>query len=250
MIPLKTAAEIAILREGGRRTGEILRELGGSLRAGMTTAEIGARTEALAEKAGITCAWRGYNGYPGVICVSVNEEVVHGIPGKRVLGPGDIVSLDFGALYRGFYTDSTITVAVGEASEEAGRLMEVTRRSLELGIAAALPGNRVGDISHAVQAHVEGQGFSVVKAFVGHGIGRRIHEDPQIPNFGDPGEGPLLKPGMVLAIEPMVNAGVDGVRVLADGWTAVTADGRISAHFEHTLAVTERGPVVLTADGE
>jgi methionyl aminopeptidase len=250
VITRKSPAEIALMRDGGRRTARVLQGLAALLRPGMTTGEIGGETERLAGEMGIVSAWKGYMGYPAGICVSVNEEVVHGIPGKRELREGDIVALDYGALYRGFYSDSTITVAVGDVSAEAQRLMDVTREALARGIAAAVPGNRVGDISHAVQGFVEENGFTVVKAFVGHGIGRRIHEDPQVPNFGDPGTGAVLREGMTMAIEPMVNQGTDGVRILPDGWTAVTADGMLSAQYEHTVAVTAAGPVILTSAGE
>ncbi len=250
MIIRKSPAEIALMREGGRRTARVLQGLAGLVGPGISTGEIGRATEDLAAENGIISAWKGYMGYPAGICVSVNEEVVHGIPGTRVLREGDIVSLDYGALYQGFYTDSTITLMLGEVSPEARRLVEVTRAALERGMGAAVPGNRVGDVSHAVQGYVEGCGFSVVKAFVGHGIGRRIHEDPQVPNFGEPHTGAVLREGMTLAIEPMVNQGKDAVRILPDGWTAVTVDGLLSAQWEHTVAVTRGGPLVLTDPGD
>jgi methionyl aminopeptidase len=246
VIARKSPAEIALMREGGRRTARVLRSLAELVAPGMTTGEIGEHAERLAGEQGIVSAWKGYMGYPAGICVSVNEEVVHGIPGARVLREGDIVSLDYGALYRGFYTDATITLMLGEVAEEARRLVKVTREALERGMEAAVPGNRVGDVSHAVQSFVEECGFSVVKAFVGHGIGRRIHEDPQVPNFGEPQTGAVLREGMTLAIEPMVNQGTDAVRILPDGWTAVTVDGLLSAQWEHTLAVTRERPLVLT----
>jgi methionyl aminopeptidase len=191
-------------------------------------------------------AFKGYRGYPCCLCASVNSEVIHGIPSERCLEPGDILSLDMGVVVDGYYGDSAITVPVGEVSESTQRLLRVTQEALQLAIDQARLGNRLGDICATVQGHVEKNGYSVVREFVGHGIGRELHEEPQIPNFGHPGHGPVLKPGMVLAIEPMVNAGGPAVRVLADNWTAVTADGTLSAHFEHMVAVTRNGPDVLT----
>ena len=191
-------------------------------------------------------AFKGYNGYPAVLCTSVNEEVVHGIPSGRVLREGDILSLDFGAIYDDYYGDAAITLPIGRTSEEAERLLRVAEEALYLAIDQARPGNRLQDISAAVQGHVESHGFSVVRDFVGHGIGQRLHEKPQIPNFGEAGRGVRLKPGMTLAIEPMINAGGYEVRVLQDGWTAVTQDGSLSAHFEHSVAVTENGPYILS----
>jgi methionyl aminopeptidase len=206
--------------------------------------------DALAEKEAVKCkakpAFKGYSGYPYSLCCSVNEQVVHGMPSARQLLEGDILSLDFGVLYQGFYGDAAITVPVGEVTQEAQQLIKVTEESLYKGIAAATVNNRLSDISFAVQSHVEGHGFSVVRDFVGHGIGRQLHEGPQIPNYGSPGRGPQLKAGMVLAIEPMINQGTYEVQVLQDGWTAVTADGNLSAHFEHTVAVTDNGPEILT----
>ena len=201
----------------------------------------------MARALNVVPAFKGYNGYPAVICTSVNEEVVHGIPSRsRVLVDGDIVGLDFGALHNGFYADAAVTFSVGETPPETLRLLDVTQDALFIGIEAALVGNRIGDISHAVQSYVESNGFSVVKVFVGHGIGRNLHEEPQVPNYGESKGGIRLKKGMTLAIEPMVNAGSDGVHVLDDGWTAVTSDGSLSAHFEHTIAVTDSGPEILT----
>ena len=194
-------------------------------------------------------AFKGYHGYPATICASVNEEVVHGIPSRRELHEGDIVSIDLGVLLDGFFGDAAVTVPVGRVTEEAADLLRVTEESLHLGLAKARVGSRISDIGHAVQAHVEAHGFSVVREFVGHGIGAALHEEPQIPNYGGPGRGPRLTEGMVLAIEPMVNMGKAAVKVLGDGWTAVTRDGRLSAHFEHTVAVTAKGPLVLTAPG-
>lgn len=238
------------MQEGGRAVAEVLRTMREVVRPGATTAQIAVEAEKVAARLGVTPAFKGYHGYPSAICVSVNEEVVHGIPSvERYLFEGDIVGLDFGALYRGFYSDAAVTLTVGEVAEDARRLIEVTRQALHTGIEAARVGNRVGDVSHAIQSFVEANGYSVVKTFVGHGIGRSLHEEPQVPNFGEPQWGARLKEGMTLAIEPMVNAGGDQVLVLTDGWTAVTADGSLSAHFEHTIAVTANGPVILT-DGE
>jgi len=191
-------------------------------------------------------AFKGYRGYPRSLCVSVNEEVVHGIPGKRKLKEGDIVSLDLGVLMDGYYGDAAITVPVGKVSELAKKLIKVTEEALYRGIEMARPGNRLSDISHAIQTHVEKAGFSVVREFVGHGIGKQLHEEPQVPNFGPPNRGPRLEPGMVLAIEPMVNTGTWEVRILPNGWTVVTADGGLSAHFEHTVAITDNGPEILS----
>jgi len=249
MIHRKSAAEIAIMEEGGRCVAKVLQRMKEVVRPGITTMEIAQEADRMARALNVVPAFKGYNGYPAVICVSVNEEVVHGIPsGNRVLKDGDIVGLDFGALHNGFYADAAVTLAVGETSLETQRLLDVTRDALYKGIEAAMVGNRIGDISDAVQSHVESNDFSVVKVFVGHGIGRNLHEEPQVPNYGDAQWGVRLKKGMTLAIEPMVNAGSDSVHVLEDGWTAVTSDGSLSAHFEHTIAVTENGPKILTMD--
>ena len=246
-VATRTPAEIAGIRAAGRVVWEVLEALAAAAAPGVSTAELdglaGERTRAL----GAAPAFLGYHGYPACLCISVNDEVIHGIPShRRILAAGDLVGLDFGAVLDGWYADSARTIAVGAASEEAGRLMAVTRAALARGIAAARPDARTGDIGAAVQRHVEAAGFSVVREFVGHGVGRRLHEPPQLPNYGTPGTGVRLRPGMVLAIEPMVNAGGPGVETLDDGWTAVTADGRLSAHFEHTVAVTENGPEILT----
>lgn len=246
MIVRKSSAEIEFMREAGRVTARALRIAGEEVRPGVTTGELDriAAEAILAEHA--IPAFRGYHGFPASICASVNGEVVHGIPGKRVLAEGDIVSIDIGAVVGGYYGDSAMTYPVGEVSEEARRLIEVTRRSLEAGIAACVDGMRLFDIGHAVQTVVERAGFSVVREYVGHGIGRAMHEEPNVPNFGQAGTGPALKPGMVFAIEPMVNAGDAAVTSLDDGWTVVTQDGSLSAHFEHTVAITEDGPRILT----
>lgn len=249
MIHRKSAAEIAVMQEGGRLVAKVLNRMKEVVKPGITTLEIAEETDSMARTLDVVPAFKDYNGYPAVICVSVNEEVVHGIPSRdRVLKDGDIVGLDFGALHNGFYADAAVTLPVGETSRETNRLLDVTREALFVGIKAAKVGNRIGDISHAVQTHVESSGFSVVKVFVGHGIGRNLHEEPQIPNYGESQFGVRLKEGMTLAIEPMVNAGSDSVHVLDDGWTAVTSDGSLSAHFEHTVAVTENGPRILTVD--
>ena len=225
------------------RALEALRE---RIRPGVTTAELDRFAEDFLRKAGARPAFKGYHGYPHSLCTSVNEQVVHCLPNDRPLEEGDIVSLDLGAWVDGYYGDAAITVPVGKVGDVARRLLEVTEGALYRGIAAARVGNRVSDISHAIQSYVESHGFSVVTDFVGHGIGRELHEDPQVPNFGTPGQGPRLKEGMVLAIEPMVNAGGSAVEVRKDRWTVVTADGSLSAHFEHTVAVTADGPYILT----
>ena len=218
---------------------------------GVSTLEIDQEVEALIRKAGARPAFKGYRGFPATICASINDEVVHGIPAAhRRLKEGDIVGLDLGAIVDGYYADAAITLPVGEVTPDVQRLLDVTRESLERAIVESRSGNRLGDVSAAVQRHVEAAGFGVVRAFVGHGIGRELHEDPQIPNFGEPGKGPLLRPGMVLAIEPMVTMGHWGVRVLADRWTAVTEDGSLTAHFEHTVAITESEPDVLTREAD
>ncbi|HET9554459.1 MAG TPA: type I methionyl aminopeptidase [Anaeromyxobacteraceae bacterium] len=246
-IALKSRDDLARIREAGLVVHDVLQELARTLAPGMTTLEVDRLAEARTRARGAEPAFLGYHGYPASLCISVNEEVVHGIPSaRRALREGDIVGLDFGVVLGGFYADSAITVPVGAASDEARRLIEVTRAALARAIAAARPDRRVGDLGAAVQAHVEASGFSVVRDFVGHGIGRRLHEPPQVPNYGTPGTGPRLRAGMVLAIEPMVNAGTYQVDTLDDGWTAVTLDGRLSAHFEHTVAITENGPEILT----
>ncbi len=234
------------MRAANQIVAGVLQELQTMAAPGVATADLDAAVEARVLAAGATPAFKGYRGYPASLCASINDEVVHGIPSPRELVQGDIVSLDVGVLLEGFYGDSALTVAVGEISDEAETLLRVTEEALELGIAEVRVGSRVSDIGHAVQRHVEAQGLSVVREFVGHGIGSKLHEEPQIPNYGEPGRGPRLAEGMVLAIEPMVNVGKPAVRVLDDGWTAVTRDGSLSAHFEHTVAVTADGPEVLT----
>jgi methionyl aminopeptidase len=246
-IGLKSRDDVARIREACLVVHDILQELARTVGPGMSTLEIDRLAEARTRERGGEPAFLGYHGYPASICVSVNEEVVHGIPSaRRLLREGDIVGLDFGVVLNGFYGDSAVTVPIGAVSDEARRLIEVTRGALARAIDAARPDGRVGDLGAAVQAFVEARGFAVVRDFVGHGIGRRLHEAPQVPNFGTPGTGARLRPGMVLALEPMVNAGTFEVDTLDDGWTAVTVDGRLSAHFEHTVAVTENGPEILT----
>jgi len=247
-IEMKSPAEIGIMREAGRIVADTLVILSKAAAAGTSTAELDriARKELAARKA--QPAFLGYRGFPATLCVSLNSEVVHGIPSdKRRLAEGDLVSLDFGAVVRGFYADAAVTVGVGRISARAQELVRATEDSLARGVAAFQVGARLGDISSAVQKRAESAGFSVVRDFVGHGIGRALHEDPAVPNYGAPGTGPRLSTGMVLAIEPMINAGGPEVEVLQDGWTAVTKDGALSAHFEHTVALTEQGPEILTA---
>jgi methionyl aminopeptidase len=235
------------MRTANMLVAEILAELAAEARPGVTTADLDRLAETRVLEAGAVPAFKGYRGYPATLCASVNEEVVHGIPSDaRQLNDGDIISLDMGVLVDGFYGDSAITVGVGRISDDAGRLLTVTEEALYRGIDAARVGGRLSDIGHAIQQWVEEHGFSVVREFVGHGIGTKLHEEPQIPNYGEPGRGPRLAEGMVLAIEPMVNLGRAGVKVLPDGWTAVTRDGSLSAHFEHTVAVTGDGPQILT----
>ena len=247
-IMIKTTAEIEKMRASGRVLRQVHEAIAPCVRPGASTMELeDAANAKIAEFVGVTAAFKGYHGYPAALCTSVNEEVVHGIPSaNRLLKAGDIVSIDCGVILNGFYSDAAVTYAVGEVSPKVLRLLEVTRSSLDAAIAAAKPGGRLGDISAAVQDICEREGFGIVRDFVGHGIGRAMHEDPQVPNFGPPGKGPRLKAGMVLAIEPMINLGSPEVRVLKDGWTAVTVDGSYSAHFEHTVAITKEGPLVLT----
>jgi methionyl aminopeptidase len=247
VIVLKSAREIALMRRGGQILAGLMDHLRDVVRAGITTREIDEEVEAFLAARGARPAFKGYRGFPATVCVSINDEIVHGIPSPhRRIKEGDIVGLDLGCIVEGYYADCAFTLAIGDVPASVRQLLDVTRESLEIAIRACRPGHRLGDVSHAVQRHVEAHGFGVVRAFVGHGIGRALHEDPQVPNFGEPGRGPQLKPGMVLAIEPMVTMGSFEVRILDDGWTAVTIDGSLSAHFEHTIAVTEVGPEVLT----
>jgi methionyl aminopeptidase len=246
MIILKSPQEIHKMAGAGRVVGQILDDLKGMVTAGMTTKDIEKFAESRIAALGGEPAFKGYRGYPASVCTSVNDEVVHGIPSGRRLKEGDIVSIDLGVYMDGFYGDGAVTLAVGALEPGAAELIRVTEEALYLGIEKAVAGGRLYDISGTVQRHVEAHGFSVVRLFVGHGIGRALHEEPQVPNFGVPGQGPRLRKGMTLAIEPMVNAGGPEVKILGDGWTAVTADGSKSAHFEHTIAVTDEGPVILT----
>jgi methionyl aminopeptidase len=250
-IPIKTRREIELMREVSRQVGEILLELRELVEPGITTRELDRYAEKAIAERGVVSSFKGYDPrglpkYPAVLCVSVNDEVVHGIPGSRELEDGDIVGLDFGAELEGFHGDSAVTVPVGGIGSEEQRLLDVTREALWRGIEVMVAGNRLSDIGHAVQKHVESAGFSVVRVFAGHGIGSSLHEPPWVPNYGKPGRGPRLMPGMVLAIEPMVDAGGPDVRMLDDEWTAVTADGSLSAHFEHTVLITEGEPEPLT----
>lgn len=246
MIPLKSEEELKILREAGSILAGILKKIERFLKTGVTTADIDRFAEELVAIEKVIPAFKGYRGYPAVACVSVNEEIVHGIPGSRVLKDGDIVSVDLGIKHRGFFCDAAITAGVGKIEPQAKKLIDITRKSLAEGIKKARVNNHLSDISYAVQSLVERNGFSVVRQYVGHGIGRSLHESPEIPNFGRPHEGPLLKSGMVLAIEPMVNMGTWESETLDDGWTAVTKDRQFSAHFEHTVAITDNGPEILT----
>ena len=247
MVLLKSPAEIEKMRRAGAVVAQVLVEIADLVKPGATTADLDLFAQSRTKELGAKPAFKGYHGFPGTLCVSVNEEVVHGIPSKkRVLKDGDIVGIDFGVILEGWFGDSARTFAVGKISPEASKLLEITEKSLYLGIEQARPGQHLFDIGFAVQNFVESHGYSVVREFVGHGIGKSLHEDPQVPNFGIRGKGMLLKPGMVLAIEPMINAGKPEVRVLSDGWTAVTADKALSAHFEHTVAILENGPEILT----
>lgn len=246
MIVCKSPAEIERMRTANALVAEVLADLARMVAPGVTTLDLDVEAERLVREAGAEPAFKGYRGYPCTLCASVNDQVVHGIPSKRKLVEGDIVSLDMGVKLNGFFGDSAVTVPVGAVAPDVTRLLLVTQEALAKGIAQVRLGGRISDIGHAIQAHVEENGFSVVREFVGHGIGAALHEEPQIANYGEPGRGPRLAEGMVLAIEPMVNMGRAAVKVLADGWTAVTRDGSLSAHFEHTVAVTKNGPRVLT----
>ena len=248
MIELKSSREIGLMRRGGHILADVMDRLRESVKPGMSTLEIDEDVETFITARGAKPAFKGYRGFPATVCISINEEVVHGIPSAhRRVKEGDIVGLDLGCIVEGYYADCAFTLAIGDVPPKVQQLLDVTRESLDQAIQECRPGRRLSDVSHAVQVHVERHGFAVVRAFVGHGIGRALHEDPQVPNFGDPGRGPQLRPGMVLAIEPMVTMGSWEVKVLDDGWTAVTRDGSLAAHFEHTIAVTEAEPEVLTS---
>ncbi len=246
MIKIKTADELAAMRIVGRKTATILRKVAAKVAPGVTTQELDEYAAELARKEEGRCAFYGYHGFSGHICSSINEEVVHGVPGRRVIKDGDIVSIDFGLVYGGFVGDTATTVAVGEINPEWQRLLDVTQECLKASIEKAVEGNRLGDISNACQLVAESAGFSVVRDFVGHGIGREMHEDPQIPNYGPAGRGPVLKAGMTFALEPMINLGVHQTQTLNDGWTVVTKDRQPSAHFEHTVAVGKKQAEILT----
>lgn len=246
MIVIKSPEDLARMRASGRTAADIRDRLARSVSPGVTTAELDAYAAELIRQCGAKSAFLGYRGYPGHVCLSLNEEVVHGIPGRRRIELGDIVSLDVGILYEGFIGDTAMTVMVGVTDLETIRLVATTEKALQAGIVQAVPGNRVSDISYAIESVARAAGFSVVREFVGHGVGRVMHEDPQVPNCGAPGKGPKLRVGMTLALEPMVNMGTGDVEILKDGWTVLTADGKPSAHFEHTIAIREGLPEVLT----
>jgi methionyl aminopeptidase len=250
MIILKSKSEIEKMRVACRVVAEVLQDLIRQVRPGVSTLELDAIAECGIRAHGAIPAFKGYRGFPNTLCVSVNEQVVHGIPSKRRLKEGEIVGLDLGAKWDGYYGDAAVTVPVGHIAPTAQSLLITAREALHVGINEVRPGKHLSDISHAIQSYAEAHGYSVVRAFVGHGIGTALHEEPQVPNFGPPGRGPRLKVGMVLAIEPMVNVGDADVEILDDGWTVVTADGQLSAHFEHTVAITEEGPEILTTSRE
>jgi methionyl aminopeptidase len=247
MITFKSATELEAMRQSSRIVAAVLGELEPLIRQGLRTRDLDLYAEKRTRELGAVPAFKGYRGYPASVCVSVNEEIIHGIPSGRILQEGDIVSLDFGVLYEGFYSDSALTVPVGRVSPEAEKLIAAAERSFAKGLDEMREGRRLSDISAAIQAEVESEGFSVIRQFVGHGIGRALHEEPQVPNFGAPGRGPKIRPGMTLAIEPMIAAGGYEVEILEDGWTAVTRDRSLAAHFEHTVALTEDGPEILSA---
>jgi methionyl aminopeptidase len=247
MIIFKSASEIEAMRQSSRIVAAVLGELEPLIRPGLRTRDLDLYAEKRTRELGAVPAFKGYRGYPSSVCVSVNEEIIHGIPSGRILQEGDIVSLDFGVLFEGFYSDSALTVPVGRSSPEAEKLIAAAERSFYKGLEQMREGRRLSDVSAAIQESVESEGFSVIRQFVGHGIGRGLHEEPQVPNFGTPGRGPKIRTGMTLAIEPMIAAGGPEVEVLEDGWTAVTRDRRLAAHFEHTVAMTETGPEILSA---
>ena len=246
MVTLKTPREIEIMRRSGKITAQVLTGLMKAVRPGMSTEELDRLAEQGIRERGGVPTFKGYQGFPASVCLSVNDEVVHGIPGSRILKAGDLLSIDIGTTLEGYVSDSAVTLPVDTVSKAAQRLLEVTQESLMIGIEQMRPGNHVGDIGAAVQAHAESQGYGVVRELVGHGVGRAMHEEPQVPNYGHAGTGMELRPGLVLAIEPMITQGGPEVRILKDGWTVVTADGKLAAHFEHTIAVTQDGPKILT----
>jgi methionyl aminopeptidase len=246
LITLKRQEEIELMRQAGRKLAEVLQQLAAMVKPGVTTTELDRAANREIRRRDSFPGFLGYDGFPKHLCISVNDQVVHGIPNGRRIVAGDMVSLDCGLIYKGWWADAGLTVAAGEADPETQRLIRVTREALQLGIAAALPGNHLGDIGHAVQTHVESHGYSVVRGYTGHGIGRDMHEDPEVPNLGTPGRGIEIHPGLCLAIEPIVNEGDPGTSVEADGWTVITADGRRSCYFEHTIAIGADGPEILT----
>ncbi|MFH0826937.1 MAG: type I methionyl aminopeptidase [Candidatus Omnitrophota bacterium] len=246
MIPIKSEKDLKMLKDSGKILARVLERLQELIQPNLTTVEIDMLAEDLIEREGAVCAFKGYKGFPASVCTSINEEIVHGIPGNRRLKEGDIISLDLGVNFKGYFSDAAVTLPVGRISPHLRNLLDVTRAALSKGIQEARIDNNLSDISHTIQSHVEKNGYSVVRQFVGHGIGFQLHEDPEIPNFGRPHLGPRLKKGMVLAIEPMVNMGTWESEVLENGWTAVSKDKSPSAHFEHTVAITERGPQILT----
>jgi methionyl aminopeptidase len=246
MINIKSPREIEIMRRGGKITATTLTMLLKTAKAGMSLRELDRLAERSIREMGGIPTFKGYNGFTATICASVNDEVVHGIPGDYVLKDGDLLSIDIGTTFEGYVSDSAASIGIGTVSPEAERLMRVTQESLMLGIAAMQKGNRLSDIGHAVQRHAESHGYGVVRALVGHGVGRKMHEEPQVPNYGEPGKGIVLRPGLCLAIEPMITEGTPEVETLDDGWTVVTADGKLAAHFEHTVALTDDGPRILT----
>ncbi len=247
MIVTKSPGEIATMRRAGEVVAAVIAAVRAAVRPGVTTADLDAIAERVTLEHGATASFKGYRGFPATVCASINDEIVHGIPSsKRVLADGDLFKLDCGAIIDGFHADSAVTIPVGNVSQEALKLIETCERALWAGIGECRPGKRLGDVGHAVQTVAEGAGFSVVREYVGHGIGRALHEEPPVPNYGSPGKGLALKTGLVIAVEPMVNAGSHETRLLRDKWTVKTADGALSAHFEHTIAITESGPWVLT----
>jgi methionyl aminopeptidase len=247
MIPIKSERDLEVMRKAGKILARIMQRLAATVNPGMVTSELEARAQEFMQEEKVVSAFKGYKGYPGAICTSLNEEVVHGIPSlKKKIKEGDILSLDVGIKYEGCYSDAAVTLPVGKVGPRCSELMKVTKDALLEGIRQAVPDKRLYDISHAIQSYAEKYGFSIVRQFVGHGIGRNLHEEPEVPNFGRPNHGEILKSGMVLAIEPMVNLGTWECMILEDGWTAVTRDGLVSAHFEHTVAITDHGPEILT----
>lgn len=246
MIVLKNKSELELMRIAGQISAQALKVGGEMVKPGVTTAQIDKAIHKFIKSQNAIPSFLGYNGFPASACISVNDEVIHGIPGPRVIHPGDVVSIDVGAIYKGFHGDNAATFAAGEIAPEVQQLLKVTEESLYKGIEAALADARVGDVSHAVQSHVEQFGYGIVREYIGHGVGRDMHESPEVPNFGRPGRGPRLVPGMTFAIEPMINLSGDAIKVLSDGWTVITANKSPSAHFEHTIAITDHGPVILT----